>query len=652
MLMNKQWMMLGAAIMLASIAFGQNDSVKTTVLDDVTITANKIEQKQSSTGKVISVITKEQIEKSAGKTVSQLLNEQAGITIHGALNNAGSVQTIFMRGASSGRTLLLMDGIPMNDPSMINNEFDLNLFSLNDVERIEICRGAQSTLYGSDAIAGVINIITVKKDVSKPFNVKATASAGNYETYKGSMQLYGKAKKFSYTTRYAKLYTKGFSSAYDLSGHGNFDKDGSNGDVANASVRYDVSKQLALKSYVQYSRYKADVDAGAFVDDKDYVITNKNLTTGAGFEYKNELLSLIGNYRYSDVYRNYFNDSTDHPGSLSKDDYYGKTQFVELFANIKMGNHVTLLQGADYRFNGMNQENFGAYPASQWGPAGTYGPLPFDSTMSQSSLYASLFINALKNKLNIELGGRLNVHSRYGNNSTYTFNPSYKISDQFRIFGSIASGFKAPSVYQLYSTSNGNPGLKAESSKNYEIGIQHQCKKLSSRIVYFYRNIDNGIDFNYVNYKYFNFIKQHVQGIEIETRIQATEKLGITANYTFLDAKEKTQSRENFKDTSYNYVLRRPKHNLSMTISYQLTDAWYASVNGKYVSSRKDVGGYAAKDTKLDAYFLLGAYTEYQVSKHFKLFADMQNLTNQKFFDLAGYNSIPFMINAGITLNL
>ena len=77
-----------------------------------------------------------------------------------------------MRGASSGRTLILLDGIPVSDPSMINNEFDLNLFSINDIERIEICKGAQSTLYGSDAIAGVINIITVKKDVNKPFNVK------------------------------------------------------------------------------------------------------------------------------------------------------------------------------------------------------------------------------------------------------------------------------------------------------------------------------------------------------------------------------------------------------------------------------------------------------------------------------------------------
>ena len=644
-------MTLGAALMLASIALGQKDSVKTAVLDDVTVTANKFEQKQNSTGKVVTVIGREQIEKNTGKTVSQLLNEQAGITINGALNNTGSVQTIFMRGASSGRTLVLMDGIPMNDPSMINNEFDLNLFSLNDVERIEICRGAQSTLYGSDAIAGVINIITVKKDVNKPVNIKATASAGNYNTYKGSAQVYGKIKGFSYTTRYAKLYTKGFSSAYDSTGKAGFDKDGYNGDVANASVRYDFSKQLAVKTYLQYSRYKSDIDGGMFSDDKDYVITNKNLTTGLGIEYKTDRLSLTGNYRYSDVNRNYFNDSTDHPGSLSKDAYYGKNQFVELFANIKMGEYFTLLQGADYRFNGMNQENFGTYPASQWGPAGSYGS-HFDSVMSQDSIYATLLFSGVQNRLNIELGGRLNVHSRYGSNGTYTFNPSFKINDRFRLFGSIASGFKAPSLYQLYNSSNGNPDLKAESSVNYELGIQHSHKKINTRIVYFNRNIENGIDFNYVSYKYFNFIKQRIQGVEIETALQATDKLRVTANYTLLDAKEESQSREDFTHKEYDYVLRRPKHNLNINIGYQFTPALYANLTGKYVSSRQDVGGYMAKDVNLDAYFLLGAYAEYQLNKNFKLFADAQNITNKKFFDLSGYNSIPFILNAGITFTL
>lgn len=648
-LMKKSFMMLGAAVMLASIAYGQTDSVKTALLDDVTITANKIEQKQSSTGKVVTVINKDQIEKSVGKTVSQLLNEQAGITINGALNNAGSVQTLYMRGAASGRALILVDGIPVNDPSMINNEFDLNLFSLNDVERIEVCRGAQSTLYGSDAVAGVINIVTMKSDIQKPFNIKATASAGNYNTYKGNVQLYGKAKGLTYSARYAKLYTDGFSSAYDSTGTAGFDKDGYNGDITSASLRYDITPQWAVKTYLQYSRYKSDIDARVFTDDKDFTINNKGLTTGAGFEYKTDQLSLTGNYRYNDVNRRYFNDSTDHPGSLNKDDYYGKNQFVELFANIKMGKHFNLLQGADYRFNAMHQENFLVYPPSGGWPGGTYSSPPLDSSMSQGSMYASLLFNGLQNRLNIELGGRLNVHSRYGSNTTYTFNPSFKISEQFRVFGSIASGFKAPTLYQLYDKTSGNPNLEAEQSTNYEIGIQHLHKNSSTRIVYFNRNIDNGIDFNYITYKYFNFVKQRVQGIEIEAALQATEKLRLSANYTFLDAKEETQSREDFSDTTYKYVLRRPKHNVNINIGYQFTKVLYANITGKYVSDREDAGGYMAKDVTLDAYFLLGAYAEYRLNNYFKLFANAQNITNKKFFDLYGYNSIPFMINGGLT---
>jgi vitamin B12 transporter len=373
------------------------------------------------------------------------------------------------------------------------------------------------------------------------------------------------------------------------------------------------------------------------------------LTTGTGLEYKTDLITLVGNYRYSDVNRNYFNDSTDNPGSLGRDDYFGKTQFVELFANIKMGKHVSFLQGADYRFNGMNQENFGTYPASPWGPAGSFSS-HLDSTMSQASIYGSIFVHALNNKLNIELGGRLNVHSRYGSNSTYTFNPSYTLSEHFRIFGSIATGFKAPSVYQLYSSS-GNPDLEAEFSENVEFGFQTGYKKINTRLVYFNRNTNNGIDFDYINYTYFNYIKQRVQGLEFETALQATEKLRISANYSFLDAKEQTQSRETFKDTSYTYVLRRPKHNVNANLGYQFTNALFASVTGKYVSDRKDVGGYMAKDIDLDAYFLLGAYTEYQLNKNVKFFADLQNITNKKFFDLTGYNSIPFIINAGVTCN-
>lgn len=634
-----------AAIIISSRLIAQQDTVKT--LDEVVFTATKSEQKQSTTGKVVTVITKDQLEKSNGKTLGQVLNEQAGITIAGAYNTMGSVQTVFMRGASSGRTLILLDGIPVNDPSMINNEFDLNMFSLNDIERIEVCRGAQSTLYGSDAIAGVINVITVKKDVNKPFNIKATTGFGNKNTVRNNVQLYGKAGNLTYTTRFAKLSTDGFSSANDNTGNGNFDNDGYDGNVINAVLQYQLVPSLLLKGFIQHSQYKADIDAGVFADDKDYSIDNNNLMTGFGFLFEKKIVTVTGNYQYGNLKRNYLNDSLDAPGftKFERNNYEGHTQFAELYANIRATNWLAVLIGGDYRWAGMHQKYFSL---SSFGP---YEPPVFDSAMHQTAGYASLLLTALNKRLNVEIGARINDHSRYGTNMTYTFNPSFSINKNFRIFGSIASGFKAPSIYQLFDAFSGNPDLEAEESVNYEIGIQQTHEKISSRIVYFHRDIKNGIDYNYNTFKYFNFVKQTVDGVEIELRTSPVKNLNVTANYTFLSGDEETQSRKNFSDTSYSYLLRRPEHSFNITIGYQFCPGFYASIGGKSVSKRYDTGGYMSDDVSLDGYFLLNAYAEYKLKDHIKFFADAQNLTNKKFFDIRGYNAIPFMINGGVTFN-
>lgn len=622
------------------------DTTKTNVLNEVIVTANKFAQKQSTTGKVISVITKEQIEKSSGRTVSQLLNEQAGITISGALNNLGTNQTVFMRGASSGRTLILLDGIPLNDPSLITNDFDLNLFSLNNVDRIEICRGAQSTLYGSDAIAGVVNIITVRNNITKPFNVKATVSGGNYGTFRGNAQLFGKAGKLTYNTRYAKLTTKGFSSAYDSTGIKNFDRDSYNGDVASAALQYQLTTDLSLRTFIQHSRYKTDLDAATFTDEKDFNVKNRSVIAGGGFNYNRNNVSVTGNYQYSDNKRNYFNDSLDRPSftKFATDDYFGITRFVELYSSIALSKNFTLLQGADYRFNNMN---------SKYSSLSSFGPFTSqfkDTSLSQSSLYGSLFYHAFNEKLNVEIGGRLNVHSRYGSNSTFTFNPSYSINEHFRIFGSVATGFKAPTLYHLYSSS-GRRDLKPEESKTFELGVQQSYDKLKNRLVYFHRDIKNGIDFDYIGFKYFNFNRQTVNGIEFETSVQPVNNFSISANYTYLNPEEKSQSRVTFKDTTYSNLLRRPAHNVNVTAAYQFDNGLYISATGKYVSSRYDVGGYKRPDILLDGYFLLGAYAEYKMKDYIKFFADAQNITNKKFFDVRGYNSIPFLFNAGVMFN-
>jgi vitamin B12 transporter len=640
--MSKTFMLL-AALLTGSMALAQKDTVRTHVLDEVVVTANKLEQKQSTTGKVITVITKEQIEKSSGKTVAQLLNEQAGLVVNGAFNTAGSVQTLYMRGASAGRTLILMDGIPMNDPSTITTDYDLNLFSINDVERIEICKGAQSTLYGSDAIAGVVNIITVKKDITKPVNIKATMGFGNKNTTRSNLQFYGKEGRFTYTARFAQLKTDGFSSAYDSTGTKNFDNDGYKGNTANAALQFQANTKLSFRTFIQHSYYKADIDAGGFADKRNYFIDNKVLNTGAGANFKSGAWNIVGNYQYSQTRRHYDDNAAAGSASFSTNDYNGIGNYYELYASVKLNKAFTLLAGNDYRYASMD----GRYVSS------SFGPSPYkDTSMNQYSAYSSLLFAAADNKLHIELGGRLNKHSRYGNNNTYTFNPSYNISQDWRVFASVASGFKSPSIYQLYDTYSGNANLLAEKSVNYEASIQYTEPKFTTRLVYFSRKIDNGIDYNYISFKYFNYLKQTVNGLELELNAKPTESINITANYALLSSEEITQNRVTTKDTvAYPYLLRRPKHNLNLILGIEPVKGLTISLSGKYLSSRYDVGGYKKADILLEGYVLLNAYADYTLNEHVKFFADAQNLTSKKFFDVRGFNSIPFLVNTGITFN-
>ena len=293
----------------------------------------------------------------------------------------------------------------------------------------------------------------------------------------------------------------------------------------------------------------------------------------------------------------------------------------------------------------MNQQYFSL---SSFGP---YSSNFADSALHQTSFYSSLLFTALHKKLHIEIGGRTNTHSRYGNNGTYTFNPSYTINKNWRVFGSIASGFKAPSIFQLLDKFSGNGYLQAEKSVNYELGIQQTNAGISSRLVYFHRDIKNGIDYDNINFMYFNYVKQVVDGAELELSFTPVKNLSITANYTFITGTEQTQSRKNVHDTTYSYLLRRPKNNINLSIGYQFSKTLYAGITGKSVSSRYDVGGYRKEDVLLNNYILFSAYAEYKHSDHIKFFANGQNLTNRKFFDLRGYTSMPFLINGGVTFN-
>lgn len=630
------------AIIISSHLHAQ-DSTTTNELDEVIVTANKWPQKQSSTGKVISIIPRTQIEQSGAKSLSQLLNDQAGITVNGAFNNTGSNQTLYVRGAGQGRTLVLVDGVPLYDPSLINSEFDLNLVSLPDIERIEICKGAQSTLYGSDAIAGVINIITINNNIKKPINLRAAIGIGSFRNFRSHAQLFGKISKLQYYVKLSRLNNDGFSAAYDSSGTAEFERDSYRGRAIGAGIIYQWIPSLSTRIFYQNNRNRTGIDAAAFQDENDQNVKNQNLLTGFELNYQKNKFRLTGRYQYSEAKRNFLNDSVDVPGfsKYSTDDYYGKNQFIELFSSIKVGKNIELVQGIDYRYSSMNSAFFSL---SSFGPFSSQFK---DTFNTQSSIYFSGIFHSNNEKLNIEAGGRFNNHSRYGNNLSFTFNPSFSISKNYRVFGSVASAFKAPSLYQLYA-GFGNKDLQPEYSTNIEFGVQQSYKIFRNRIVVFQRIIKDGLDFDNLKFQFFNINKQKVAGIEVESNIQPVRGISIAINYTYLHSKENSQSRISFKDSSYNYLLRRPAHSANYSVGYQINRSLFVSTTGKYLSKRYDVGGYKADDVLLNSYFIVGAYAEYKFGSHTCLYVDAQNITNKKFFDVRGYNSIPFLFFGGV----
>jgi vitamin B12 transporter len=642
--MSKKLITLSVGLIATTLLFGQKenrlpkDSLSN--LDDVIVTANKIEQKQNTTGKVVTIINAAQLNAHAGQSVAQVLSEQVGLYLPGTLSNIGTVPSIYMRGASSGRTLILVDGAPVGDPSMISNEFDLNLVPLAQIERIEILKGSQSTMYGSDAIGGVINIITKKKAGNF---ITGGASVGTYGTQSNQLTFNGGVSKINYTLGFENQKSNGFSSAMDNNNTGNFDKDGYKNNSWFAKLNYAINNFWSLQASTRKTAYKASIDYGAFKDDKDEYFNNATSMTGMQLKYKKDKTVFQFQYQFTTQNRSYLNDSADKKYITYEHNVYaGKTHFADAFLSMPIGKNMQWILGSDFRYGSYNQ----TYASiSEWGP---YNENFKDTFQFQNSLYGSLLINDNAKKWLLELGTRYNHHSRYGDNQTFTISPSYVIQPGLRIISSISSGFKAPSLYQI----SYNNALKAETSINGEMGIEYKSSPVDVRLVYFNRTIDNGIDYNYIDYNFFNFIKQKVNGVELEFTHRLPKNQSISVNYTLLNGQETNQNRVTTTDTiTYNYLLKRPKHNLQLQYNVALNKKWQASLSGQYISSRYDVGGYATQDVKLNDYTLLNAHVQYQSNKRISFYADLQNILQTRFQEIYGYNTIGRTIQIGVRLH-
>lgn len=645
--MKKHFFVL-AAVIISNQLWAQDSTGVS--MDEVVLTANKYPKKQSETGKVITIITRHQLERSGGKTLSELLNTVAGTTMIGANNNMGTNITASIRGASAGNVLILLDGIPVNDPSVISNYFDLNLISLDHVERIEILKGGQSTLYGSDAVAGVINIIS-KKAAVQSIGVSGNFTGGSYNTFKQSVGLGGQGKFADYSVNYTHLSSDGFSAATDKNNTGTFDKDGYKQHAVNGRFGFSITKKLKATFSGTFSTYKIDLDASAFTDEKDYTVQNNNKQAGAGLVYTFNKGTVHANYNFNRVERDYLDDSAFKSSpyvDYSRSSYTGRTHFAELYSNWNL-NNWELLIGGDYRFNNTDQYSLYVFPGF---PS---PPTVLKAKVNQVSPYASVVYKNNKG-FNLELGSRINIHSEYGSNLTFTFNPSYLTKNKTKIFGNLYSSFKTPTLYQLFDGYSGNKDLTAEKGIIGEAGVEiFSVKNFRTRVVGFYRNTKDAIVYTsdpvtFVS-KYLNAGKQTNYGAELEA-VYNRNKISITANYTYTNGKT-TAAFDGTgapigKDTSYYNLYRIPKHAFNLSIGVQATKKLFGSTQVHMVSKR-DEFVYAGSPEKLEGYFTIDLYGEYKFYKTFKFFLDLKNITDKKYFDFVGFNTRRFNFNAGIS---
>ncbi len=621
-------------------------------LDEVVVTANKYEQKQSTTGKVLNIISRQQLERSGGKTLSEVLNTLPGLTMIGANNVLGTNQNISIRGASAGNVLLLIDGIPVNDPSAITNYYDLNFINIDQVERIEVLKGGQSTLYGSDAVAGVINVILKKAD--KKITVFGGVTGGSYNTLKESIGFGGQQKNTHFSINYTHQSSDGFSAATDKNKVGGFDNDGFKQHALNGRFGFSPAKNLKINFTGTYNNYFADLDAAAFTDEKDYTVKNDNKQLGTSAVYTLKKTTIHLNYNFNHVIRRYNDDSLYQSSPYSKfarSSYTGRTNFAELYGNWKI-NNFELLIGADYRWNNTDQWYWST------GAFGPYAPPALHAEMKQVSPYLTLAYNQ-DNGFGAEIGGRYNDHSVYGNNVSFNFNPFFVIKDKAKLFANIYSAFKTPTLYQLYDQSIGNSSLTPEKSTVAEAGVEFlSLKKLNARVVGFYRQAKDAIlyTFNPSTFagKYLNASKQTNYGIELEGGF-AHKKVSITANYTYTNGKTTAAfdgtGAPLSKDTTYYNLYRIPKHTIHIDFGVQATPTIYCSIKSRSASKREEYVYGAAAET-LKAYVVFDVYGEYKMGKETRLFLEINNIAGNKYVDILGYNTRGFNFNTGINFRL
>lgn len=565
---------------------------------DLVVTASKIEQPSDQVGSSVTILEHDTLIKRGDPTVADALSRVPSITLSRA-GGTGGITNIRLRGGNPGQTLVLIDGIRVADVAGIDNAFDFSTLLILDIEKIEILRGNQSALYGSDAIGGVINIVTYKRE--RGLSGNGFLEGGSFGTAHAGASIKGGEEKFFYGLSANHFHNDGFSRR-------NTGKEIDGNQITNLRGNFgvDITDNLTLTFNGGYELANFEYDDGfsssQFSDgDKELLYGQAQIT----YDTFDNRLKNNAYYRFSQT------DRHDNNGTGFISDFLSTTHILGYQGDVDLFDRDVLTVGIDHRYEESQSIN------------------SFSTSKSIFDIHnTAYFVNYVKDfgdNITITLGGRIDDHAQFGSNATYRSTLAYNVPmTNSKFHASVASGFKAPSLFQLFDPSFGNVNLKPEKSTGWDFGITQNFLNdhVTTDITFFKTQFDNLIDFTTA---YVNLNKTTIQGIEVTTDIKATENLNFFGNYTFTDAQDSTTGLR---------LARRPKHLFNIGTDIQF-DKFSLNILGRFVGDQLD----SNTTGENDSFFTADINGTYVLTDTVDLYARIENIFDTDYQEVLTYNT-------------
>jgi vitamin B12 transporter len=589
---------IAVILMKTFSASAQEDTI---ALEPIEVKAMRTATSEKRIPSSVTIITREDIEKRQARTVADVLKGALGIDVSPS-GGMGATTSVFMRGNESNATMVIIDGARVNIGS--TGLFDFGHLTADNIEKIEILRGSQSTLWGQDAMGGVINIIT-RKGKGDPTH-SLSFEAGSYGTYKESIQSLGTVDKYDYSLSLSRLDIFDQFSA-DSSWRGPTEDDPYKNTTISTRFGYDYSNKKRIELMGRWSKGLYNYDKSSGVDD-DRFGNNDQVQVAMPFKMEvNDQWNFTLTPAYA--YRDNLSVSTSTKEEWVKYHYFDKTTSLDLQNNLEITKELSLIFGGEYR----NQATKSV---------GNDYNIKFDnwSNFVQASYDYKNPENEYKNFL-LTTGYRHDYHSNWDNNVTYKFGAGYylpKTNTQFNT--SWATAFVSPTTDQLWYppvATSANPNLLPEENKSFEFGIKQIVNKRTNMTITFFNDSHTNKIANDSDFIPQNIAKAHSRGIETGINLGLPKNFNLALNHTW---------NEHY-DQDNRPLIRRAKTKFNATLTHTWKEKLDSLLN-IYVRGR-------ATDTSLlkhtGGYTVVRAALGYKFNKKLKLTLRGENLFNEEY---------------------